>query len=342
MSSPLISVITPVGPRHTRHARVANASVRWQTLPRQWVEHVLVADTAKRGPAVARNMGIAAARGAFLVFLDADDYLIPEALETYLRGYAAGCGSYVYADNYVLASDGTHHVSSSQEYDQRLMARYNQHVVTALVPAELVRKVYGFDPRVDAWEDWTLWLRMAIAGYCGERIPAPCLVYRISEGDRMGRFLTDPAANLERMAQVTRHYTNAEGVIAMAPCGGCGSGRDPAPLLFAQQALAALPDAPVPTGVVRVQYVGPQQGSFTRRSPYTGQTYKLARGRLLDIPEVFAAQDVPWLESFLTVEGQPTVRRVQPAAPFRPPPIYDDSVDVSLADLDADAVLETV
>jgi hypothetical protein len=341
MSAPLISVITPVGPRHTRHARVANASVRWQTLPRSWVEHLLVADTAKRGPAVARNVGIAAARGAFLVFLDADDYLIPEALETYLRGYVGSHSCYVYADNYVLNGDGSHHLSSSQEYSQQRMGMYNQHVVTALAPADLVRAVGGFDTKVDAWEDWTLWLRFAIAGYCGERIPAPALVYRIGEGDRMTRFLADQAGNVERMALVTRRYTNNKGVIEMAPCGGCGGGHSAELRVLAQQAVAALPESPLPSGAVRLQYVGAQQGSFVRRSPYTGQTYKLAHGRLVDVPAEFVAVDVPWLESFRTGD-QPTVRRVPPAAPFRPPPIYDPQADVSLSDLDADAVLETV
>jgi len=40
------------------------------------------------GSAVARNTGIAASRGRYFVFLDADDYLLPRALEAGLRALA--------------------------------------------------------------------------------------------------------------------------------------------------------------------------------------------------------------------------------------------------------------
>src|SRR4051812_17033234 len=46
------------------------------------------------GPAIARNTGVRAARGQFFVFLDADDHLLPEALEAGLRtlGEHPECG----------------------------------------------------------------------------------------------------------------------------------------------------------------------------------------------------------------------------------------------------------
>ena len=43
---------------------------------------------ANAGPAVARNTGVSASRGSFLVFLDADDHLLPPALEAGLHALA--------------------------------------------------------------------------------------------------------------------------------------------------------------------------------------------------------------------------------------------------------------
>ncbi|HSH38552.1 MAG TPA: glycosyltransferase family A protein, partial [Chthoniobacterales bacterium] len=109
--APLVSIIIPAYIATARQAELlveTLATVRAQTC--QDYEIILVDDGSPRhvasiinggrakttllrqpnaGSAVARNTGIRASRGSYVVFLDADDYLLPLALETGLRELAA-------------------------------------------------------------------------------------------------------------------------------------------------------------------------------------------------------------------------------------------------------------
>ena len=301
MHGPLVSVISPVGPRHVEHIHVAAASVAWQSVPAAWVEHIVEFDRDKTGPAATRNRALARARGLFTVALDADDYLIPSALETYLRAFARAEVSYVYADNYVISRDGVHY-STSEEYDQRKMARYNQHVVTALYPTALLREVGGWDEGVDIWEDWTAPLRMALKGYCGRRTAQPALVYRITLGERMSRGM---AAGEELMLPVWQRYADSEGKIVMCGC------NQPKAVKEAQQAAqVAVQVLGAAQGFdgLRLEYAGPQRGAFLVTSPATRRQYKLGGGRMVDA----APEDRDWL---IAMGCAPVAR-----AEFAPPP----------------------
>ena len=303
VNTPFISVITPVGPRHHDHVRVAAASVRWQTLPSAWVEHIVEHDTDRSGPAAVRNRALTKARGTFIVALDADDYLIPTALETYLRGYAAADACYVYADNYVINEAGWSY-SNSQEYDQRKMARYNQHVVTALYPTALAREVGGWDEGIDIWEDWSLPLRCAIRGWCGHRLAQPALVYRVLEGERMARGMS---GGVELMEAVWKRYANEAGAIEMCGC------NKPAHAALAQQAatfaVQVLGGTEVAAnGQTRLEYQGLQGGKFYVTSPQTKRQYAMGGRRLIDADPA----DVDWL---ISLGCAPVVR-----AEFAPPP----------------------
>lgn len=303
IATPLISVITPVGPRHHDHVQVARASVAQQTVPASWVEHLTIYDTERQGPAACRNEALGYARGLFTVCLDADDYLLPTALETYLRGFAATSAAYVYADNYVIAGDGRHSYSRSQDYDQRKQARYNQHVVTALVPTALMREAGGFDTVIDIWEDWTLWLRLAMQGWCGRRIARPALVYRVAEGERMVRGLDGGAPLMEA---VWRRYADEKGQIVMCGCNtptAATKARQQAQIAVQVLGAPAMGDTPN-----RLEYAGPKTGSFFVTSPATSRQYKLGGRRLVDADPA----DREWL---ISLGCQP----IQ-AAPFSPPP----------------------
>lgn len=267
----LVSVIIPVGPRHAQHCRVAAASATQQTVGP--IEIIVVGDGdadiapmpgvtllpatgAQLGPAATRNRGVAVARGKFITFLDADDYLLPRGLEHLLRAYSEGTHGYTYGNAYTLERDGSMPLRGAPDYVQALMARSNLHVITTLIPTHLVKAVGGMDERGDAWEDWRFHIRLAQAGICGYRTNQPIFVYRVYEGNRMTRFYGGDA---RLMQEVWDDYRNSEGVIPMASC--CGGDAT-----LAQIAGRAVLGAPTPEPVaiqgnlVRVQYVG-EEGS---------------------------------------------------------------------------------
>lgn len=342
MDKPLVSVIIPVGSRHVRHCRVAAASVASQSVA-PLVETILIADGeteigtvpgctvlpsdgARRGPARTRNRGIEKARGQFLTFLDADDYLLPRGIEHLLRAYADGDHGYTYGDCYTIepweklqASSAVSDVTldrarqiayvrrSAPDYIQDHMRRYNIHVVNILVPSKHARAVGGYDEGVDAWEDWSFHLRLAMAGICGYRVPMPIFVYRVYEGDRMTRFY---GGAVEHMDKVKARYQDERGHIPMASC--CGGD---APLAhLAAQAVAGMAE-PNPVALegdmVRVQYMGDERGSipfdFGQRLIRLGNN---ARHRYADVTQAEAA----WL-----AERVP-LRIVPQTDPAVPPP----------------------
>ena len=344
MTQPLVSIITPVGPRHAEHVRVAAASVQWQSLaplcehviacdggaevaplpwceiipadggPRQtadaasWYEGrpkitLLQSNGERRGPAHTRNRALNAARGLFVLPLDADDYLLPRAVENLLREYSRGRFGYVYGDAYTQERDGRHIYRSAPDYVQDHMRRYNIHVVTALTPTQHWRAVGGWDERVDAWEDWAGHLRLAIAGVCGHRLPQPILTYRVYEGERMQQFYGGAP---EHMEAVWRLYRNKEGQIPMANC--CGG--DPAlAQLAANAALGApLPEAaPMAGGKVRVEYIGEDRGTQTWEHPW-GTPIRLGNNAIDRFKDVTPEQ-AEWLREM--------------GVPIRVVPIFD-------------------
>lgn len=292
MVAPLVSIITPCGPRHAEHVRTAAASVAWQSLA-HLCEHIIACDGGaavapmagnvtilpsdgeRRGPAHTRNRALAQARGLFTLPLDADDYLLPNSVANLLQEYARGGFGYVYGDSYTQERDGRYMLRPAPDYVQRTftdhagqrfggMDAFNIHVVTALTPTYHWRAVGGWDERVDAWEDWTGHLRLAIAGVCGHRLPQPVLTYRVYEGDRMQRFYGGAP---ELMEKVWELYRNERGEIPMASC--CSG--DAGLAALAQQALAgaSLTDAaPMSGGLVRVEYIGEERGSQNWQDPF--------------------------------------------------------------------------
>jgi len=117
------------------------------------------------GMAASRNVGLRSTNGDFLVFLDADDRLLPEAVEAGVRNLeehpecAAAIGTYRR-----IAEDGTPLPTHDQpivehdQYAQLLRTNWAGFPGRAVYRRSLFEHVAGFDPEMEAVADFALTL----------------------------------------------------------------------------------------------------------------------------------------------------------------------------------------
>lgn len=178
-----VTVVIPVAPYHEAVAAEAAASCFAQTV-RPTV--IAVYDRHRRGAGWARNEGVRRVQTPYVVFLDADDSIAPEFIETCLR-YVPAKG-YVYTDWREDKADG----------DIIKMAPTNPftngtyHVITTLLKTVDVLKVGGFDPELPAAEDTDFYMKLRAAGICGVHVPQALFHYRRG-GQRANTFVNGPA-----------------------------------------------------------------------------------------------------------------------------------------------------
>jgi len=254
---PTISVVIPVGPGHEEKVINALDSLEAQTF-RQWevivvddcdeesdLKDILIAYPYVRyirsgeksvyensevyympqGAAYARNRGAESARAPLLVFLDADDWLYPRALEKMLAAWNEH-QNIVYTDftarticntehkdkiereGRLLAhlrtykdDDGDYHLivhkDQLPDFDCNIAQRqpkldpagrpYLWCNVTCLLPRAWHVEIGGFDEKMPSWEDVDYHWRLAKAGRCYVRIPEELMVYNFHQGHRRER-----------------------------------------------------------------------------------------------------------------------------------------------------------
>ena len=180
----LVSVVIPAY-NHARFLPESIDSVLAQTYPRY--EIIVVDDGStdntpdvvrrydgvryvkqrNRGPARARNRGIRESHGDFLVFLDADDHLLPHHFRTCLNAYRTQPDvGWVCGDHRLFGEqDGTqpfHRCDPSPDhYASFLRICFITNLATVMFRREVLIDLSGFDEKIRMCEDRELYLRLA-------------------------------------------------------------------------------------------------------------------------------------------------------------------------------------
>ncbi len=131
-------------------------------------EGVLLIRQENRGLSEARNRGLEEAKGDYVVFLDSDDRLLPEALEVGVKELEAHpeC-AFVSGHCRLIAADGSHLSNprgariEENHYLELLRYNYVWTPAVAMFQRSFFDDVGTFDRRVNAAADWDLYLRAA-------------------------------------------------------------------------------------------------------------------------------------------------------------------------------------
>lgn len=143
----------------------------------------LIRQPQNAGPAAARNVALAQARGRYIAFLDSDDLWMPGKLSQQLQFMRELSAPLSYTEYRRINQDGSLlgrriPVPSSLDYRQLLC---NTAIITSTVIVDT--DVTGRVSMPDApYDDYALWLKLLRAGHVAHGLKADLLRYRVVAG----------------------------------------------------------------------------------------------------------------------------------------------------------------
>jgi glycosyltransferase involved in cell wall biosynthesis len=168
------------------------------------------------GVSVARNRGIAAARGDWIAFCDDDDLWAPEKLARQVSAAERAGADWVYAGD-VNVDEQLRVLSGGPPPDPAtVLTRLSRTNPLAsggsnvIVRSSVLAGVGGFDPALRRTEDWDLWIRLARVGPPAW-VCAPLVAYRFHTGN----VVNDPREMVDEARQLAVRYAIPVDVVAM-------------------------------------------------------------------------------------------------------------------------------
>jgi hypothetical protein len=292
----------------------------------KWIETGGNGATDGRGAGIARNMGADVARGDFLLFLDADDWLYPDALDKMMSAwdrdhniiYSDYVGKAIIDKKYASElGDRLLHYNESGEsvisyrsldFDCERAKReptfpnypYVWNLITSLVPKSWHVEIGGFDESMESWEDWDYWLRMVRSGKCFTRIAEPLVVYRFYTGYRR-----EHGAKIGE--SLVKYLTDKYEESNMG-C-NCKDKKTPAQQSISISASRTAATDMVDEEFVLIKYMSPNKGQHTVVGLVTGKKYGHRAGGDMFYVHISDVKRAP--NMFAIVERKPSTPKIE-------------------------------
>ena len=331
---PVVSIIVTCGPGHEKYLQEALDSVQAQSFP-DW-ECIVVNDTGKewgpdimgspfaqvvnmdgnQGISAARNKGFEYANGEFIVWLDADDILLPWFLER-MVAYAEVNDGVIYCD--MIQDKGEKlEIYRYREFKEiRIPTNMQYPGSSVLIPRHIVLRMLklhgGWDEDIPGMEDWNYQVGIHDAGFCAFHIEEALFVYRIYSSTKR----EVDHARIKDIAKWMDHKWKKyrkDGVIM-----GCGCGSKAVTKVKPKSTMSSSGNfenldkflkGTNSEQLVKLEYLGPREGTFTIRSRVMpSKSYRFGNNRQHKIQTVFM-QDAEYLVQQVGPDAKPYYRMI--------------------------------
>lgn len=169
---------------------------------------IIVQSQTNQGLSSARNNGMAVAKGDYLLFLDADDWIETNAFSTLSTvifehpGYELYRMGYSYWDKPKGLYFHTHVPMANGEIFHQVLTQNIGPCHSIIVRKDLAKMLGGFDPLLRSCEDWDFWIRAGKMGAKIQSIPEVLVGYRYvpTSMSRNPRVMYDSLSEVSRRA----------------------------------------------------------------------------------------------------------------------------------------------